>query len=91
MDFVTSVGQLNTLINNVRSNNTNLPYAFIVLKKDILQGNALKIRKDSIVKGDLALDVDLSDTLLKTAQQDMEIKRLFITINRNFDFLIFNF
>ena len=34
--------------------------------------------------------MDLSDTLLKTAQQDMEIKRLFITINRNFDFLIFS-
>lgn len=88
-DSVINVVQLNTHINNVHSKSTNSPYVSIVGRKAISLVNALKMRKDYIVKEDHVLDVDRFGILLRTAQPDMEIIAN-LTINSSFDFYFLN-
>ena len=67
-DSAINVDHLNTTIETVKNKLTNLQTAFIVEKKDILQGNALLTKKDSIEREEPVLVVALLDIHLKTVQ-----------------------
>jgi hypothetical protein len=67
-DSAINVDHLNTTIETVKNKLTNLQTAFIVEKKDILQGNVLLTKKDSIEREEPVLVVALLDIHLKTVQ-----------------------